>query len=108
MHGAGLYNDRYGTFRLTEQRFTLQERLLVDEFLADMQHLQDELLAGTGHRTLGHAADDPEVRALYLALQVKARQVGISTPVYGCRSRTTPADVPPRPNQRPQPNRSTP
>ena len=35
MHGAGLYNDRYGTFRLAEQRFSPSERALVDEFLAE-------------------------------------------------------------------------
>ena len=34
MHGAGLYNDRYGTFRLAEQKFSPPERALVDEFLA--------------------------------------------------------------------------
>jgi hypothetical protein len=70
MHGAGLYNDRYGTFRLTEQHFTVEERALVDEFLADMQRLQDGLLGQTGHRALGHAADDPQVRGLYLTLQI--------------------------------------
>jgi Protein of unknown function (DUF3891) len=70
MHGAGLYNDRYGTFRLTEQHFTPHERALVDEFLADMQQLQDGLLALTGHRPLGHAAEEPEVMSLYLALQI--------------------------------------
>jgi hypothetical protein len=70
MHGAGLYNDRYGTFRLTEQHFTPDERALVDEFLADMQHLQDDLLARTGHRAIGHAAEEPEVMSVYLALQI--------------------------------------
>jgi len=70
MHGAGLYNDRYGTFRLTEQHFDADERALVDEFLADMQRLQDGLLEQAGHRVLGHAANDPEVFDLYLALQI--------------------------------------
>jgi hypothetical protein len=73
MHGAGLYNDRYGTFRLAEQRFSVEEQALVDEFLADMQLLQDRLWVASGgtHRPPHqHAADDPEVRALYLQLQV--------------------------------------
>jgi len=70
MHGAGIYNDRYGTFRLTERYFSPDEQMLVDEFLADMRHLQDELMAGTGHRPITHAADEPHVMALYLALQI--------------------------------------
>ncbi len=73
MHGAGLYNDRYGTFRLAEQNFNAGEQALVREFLDDMQRLQDDLLGATGHASLaesGHAADDPTVRRLYLTLQV--------------------------------------
>jgi hypothetical protein len=73
MHGAGLYNDRYGTFRLAEQRFNAEEQALVDEFLADMEALQDRLAEVAGHGSFGpghHACDDPEVRARYLLLQV--------------------------------------
>lgn len=73
MHGAGLYNDRYGTFRLAERDFNADEQALVDEFLADMEALQDRLATTVGHGTFGpghHASDDPEVRARYLLLQV--------------------------------------
>lgn len=73
MHGAGLYNDRYGTFRLAEHRFNAEEHALVDEFLADMEALQDRLAVAAGHGSFGaghHACDDPEVRARYLLLQV--------------------------------------
>ena len=34
MHGAGLYNDRYGTFRLAEQRFSPSERATPERLLA--------------------------------------------------------------------------
>jgi hypothetical protein len=37
MHGAGLYNDRYGTFRVAEQHFSPEYRVLVDEFLTDQR-----------------------------------------------------------------------
>jgi len=40
MHGAGLYNDRYGTFRLAEQLVSDSERALVDEFLAEQALFQ--------------------------------------------------------------------
>lgn len=73
MHGAGLYNDRYGTFRLSERSFSPDEQALVDEFLSDMQALQDRLGTAAGQGTFGpghHASDDPEVRARYLLLQV--------------------------------------
>jgi hypothetical protein len=45
MHGAELYNDRYGTFRLAEQHVSASERALVDEFLAE-QALFQQSLAG--------------------------------------------------------------
>lgn len=70
MHGAGIYNDRYGTFRMVERGFNAEEQALVEEFLGDMQDFQDALLARSGHRSVGHAADDPEVRRLYMLLQV--------------------------------------
>lgn len=82
MHGAGLYNDRYGTFRLAEQHFTPDEQRLVDEFLADMAAMQTRL-AGTAwsaakadvrspHAAAGHThiSDDPLVRYEYLLLQI--------------------------------------
>jgi Protein of unknown function (DUF3891) len=73
MHGAGLYNDRYGTFRLNERQFDTEEQALVDEFLSDMAALQDRLAIAAGIGTFGperHASDDPDVRARYLLLQV--------------------------------------
>ncbi|BEP12708.1 hypothetical protein acdb102_10190 [Acidothermaceae bacterium B102] len=74
MHGAGLYNDRYGSYRLEElgdQTLSADERALVDEFLRDMAALQDDL----AHRSFGHhappaAADLPSVRQAYFLLQV--------------------------------------
>lgn len=70
MHGAGLYNDRYRTFRLADQSFTPAEQALVDEFLADMAALQGRLVVAAGHRPVEHPADDPEVWQHYLLLQV--------------------------------------
>lgn len=72
MHGAGLYNDRYGTFRLAEQRFNEGERSLVDEFLSDMAHLQQRLAAKTAYPlpSGGHVSLVPEVQHEYLLLQV--------------------------------------
>src|SRR3954465_3159147 len=43
MHGAGLYNDRYGPFRLAERAFSESERALVDEFLAEQALFQQSL-----------------------------------------------------------------
>jgi hypothetical protein len=70
MHGAGLYNDRYGTFRLTEQHFNAEEQRLVDEFLADMAGLQGRLLSASGHAGTRRPVDDPEAWEHYLLLQV--------------------------------------
>lgn len=75
MHGAGLYNDRYGSHRLAEigeQRLTEVERTLVEEFLADMAELQRRLYA----EAVGHPAPPggphelPAVLDSYLLLQV--------------------------------------
>jgi hypothetical protein len=73
MHGAGLYNDRYGSYRLEEvkeQSLTAEERSVVDEFLRDMALLQSDL----AHQALGHPTPDPpnvpSVRDAYLLLQV--------------------------------------
>jgi hypothetical protein len=71
MHGAGLYNDRYGTFRLAEQHFTAEERALVDEFLAEQALFQESLasrIARIDRKT--HVTRDPHVWRNYLLLQV--------------------------------------
>lgn len=74
MHGAGLYNDRYGSYRLEEigeQTLSTHERALVDQFLTDMADLQRDLYAAaTGHTALTPPPELPEVRAQYLLLQV--------------------------------------
>jgi hypothetical protein len=74
MHGAGLYNDRYGTYRLAElgrQQLNDIERAVVEEFLADMAELQNRLAGQSlGHALPGAASDDPTVRDHYLLLQV--------------------------------------
>jgi hypothetical protein len=63
MHGAGLYNDRYRSYRLEEigeQRLTDQERLLVGEFLSDMAVLQQRLYTeAIGHRAVEPSAVEP-------------------------------------------------
>jgi hypothetical protein len=71
MHGAGLYNDRYGTFRLAERHFSDAERIIVEEFLAEQALFQQSL----GQRILGrelhsHVTTDPHVWYNYLLLQV--------------------------------------
>jgi hypothetical protein len=71
MHGAGLYNDRYGTFRLAERHLSESERALVDEFLAEQALFQQSL----GERIMGrqlqtHITTDPKVWYNYLLLQV--------------------------------------
>lgn len=71
MHGAGLYNDRYGTFRLVEQHFSEAEQVVVDEFLSDMAELQQRLATRVlGREPAGHASVEPAVREDYLTLQV--------------------------------------
>jgi hypothetical protein len=73
MHGAGLYNDRYGSYRLeevAEQSLTAEERSVVDEFLRDMAALQTDL----ARDALGHPTPEPWnvpfIRDAYLLLQV--------------------------------------
>ena len=71
MHGAGLYNDRYGTFRLAELHLSESERALVDEFLAEQALFQQSLadrLAGRALQT--HVTTDPTVWHNDLLLQV--------------------------------------
>lgn len=74
MHGAGLYNGRYGTMgAFGDRQFSADDQALVDEFLADMEVLQDRLAGAAGVGRFGpghHASDDPDVRARYLLLQV--------------------------------------
>ena len=71
MHGAGLYNARYGTFQLIELDLSDEERAIVEELLADMAALQVALAARSGAPTPhGHPSEDPAIRATYLRLQV--------------------------------------
>lgn len=70
MHGAGLYNDRYGTFRLIDLDLNAEEQFLVKEFLQDMQAFQGTLAASIGLHTDDHVSVDPEIRNAYLLLQV--------------------------------------
>ena len=71
MHGAGLYNDRYGTFRLAEQHFSAEERALVDEFLAEQALFQQALSErARGREQHTHITTDPEVWYNYRLLQV--------------------------------------
>jgi Protein of unknown function (DUF3891) len=71
MHGAGLYNDRYGTFRLAEQHFSAEERVLVDEFLAEQALFQQSMAERARGRQLStHVTTDPEVWYNYRLLQV--------------------------------------
>src|SRR5688572_13515995 len=71
MHGAGLYNDRYGTFRLAERSFTPLERELVDEYLAEQELFQQSLAERALRRKLhSHVTTDPEVWYNYLLLQI--------------------------------------
>lgn len=70
MHGAGLYNDRYGTWRLREQHFSTEEQALVDEFLSDQSELQAKLAHQAGLSTGTLPADNPQVWHDYVAMQV--------------------------------------
>jgi Protein of unknown function (DUF3891) len=71
MHGAGLYHDRYGTFRLAEQHFSASERVLVDEFLAEQALFQQSLAERMqGRQQHTHITTDPQVWYNYLLLQV--------------------------------------
>ena len=71
MHGAGLYNDRYGTFRLAEQRFSPSERELVEEFLAEQALFQQSLAErALGRKLHSHVTTDPVVWYNYRLLQV--------------------------------------
>lgn len=71
MHGAGLYNDRYGTFRLNERNLSQAEKDLVEEFLAEQAIFQQSLGERALQRELhSHVTTDPQVWYNYLLLQV--------------------------------------
>src|SRR3954463_4451748 len=71
MHGAGLYNDRYGTFRLAERTFSAAEQAIVDEFLAEQALFQQSLAQrALGREVHAHVTTDPQVWYNYLLLQV--------------------------------------
>lgn len=74
MHGAGLYNDRYGTFRLVDLDLNAEEQLLVREFLHDMEIFQSALAIGIGLASNlaseSHISTNREVCDAYLRLQV--------------------------------------
>jgi len=71
MHGAGLYNDRYGTYRLVDQDFSESERELVDEFLSEQRLFQQSLAERIeGQERHTHITNDPQVWYNYLLLQV--------------------------------------
>jgi hypothetical protein len=71
MHGAGLYNDRYGTFRLNERNLSRAEKDLVDEFLAEQAAFQQSLAERALQREIhSHVTTDPQVWYNYLLLQV--------------------------------------
>jgi len=71
MHGAGLYNDRYGTFRLNERNLSQAEKDLVDEFLSEQALFQQSLAQRALQREIhSHVTTDPQVWYNYLLLQV--------------------------------------
>jgi hypothetical protein len=71
MHGAGVYNDRYGTFRLAEQSFGASERALVDKVLAEQALFQQSLAERMqGRQQHTHITTDPQVWYNYLLLQI--------------------------------------
>ena len=90
MHGAGLYNDRYGTFRLAERQFNPAEQVLVDEFLAEQALFQQSLAErALGRQFHTHVTTDPQVWYTYLLLQVWDR-LSCSTPSGWRRTGTSP------------------
>jgi hypothetical protein len=74
MHGVGLYNDRYGSYRLAElatQELDETETAVVAEFFTDMARLQQRLAGQSlGHDVGDPAHADPLIRHHYLLLQV--------------------------------------
>ena len=65
MHVAGLYNDRYGTFRLAERQFSPAEQALVDEFLADRLSFRSPLPSGSWAAS-SHPRHDRSARLVHL------------------------------------------
>ncbi|MCC7105676.1 MAG: DUF3891 family protein [Chloroflexi bacterium] len=71
MHGAGLYNNRYGTFQLRERNWTPEEKILVEEFLDEQATFQQSLAErALGRQVHTHVTTDPEVWYNYKLLQV--------------------------------------
>jgi hypothetical protein len=71
MHGAGLYNGRYGTFELNPRSFTPLELELAEEFLREQALFQQSLAErALGRKLHTHVTTDPGVWYNYLLLQV--------------------------------------
>jgi hypothetical protein len=68
MHGAGLYNGRYGSYHLFEPSYDPNEQLLVDEFLEEQRQLQEELISKI--ENLPTSFRESQVMYTYLLLQV--------------------------------------
>jgi hypothetical protein len=71
MHGAGLYNDRYGTFRLAERQFSPSEQALVGRVpgrASALSAVPGRACPGPPDHT--HVTTDPQVWYNYLLLQV--------------------------------------
>src|SRR5262249_52814758 len=74
MHGAGLYNDRYGTFRLAERQFSPSEQALVDEFLTEQALFQQSLAErALGRQVHTHVTPPPPFWYNYRWLRSGAR-----------------------------------
>ena len=84
MHGAGLYNDRYGTFRLAERQFSPAEQALVDEFLAEQALFQQSLAErALGRQRHTHVTTDPQVWYNYLLAGLGPPVAAICLPAGG-------------------------
>jgi hypothetical protein len=71
MHGAGLYNGRYGTFTLREPNFNAAEQQISTEFLEEQSALQQSLAeSALGRIADGHPSEDEQVWYTYKLLQV--------------------------------------
>lgn len=71
MHGAGLYNGRYGSYRLTDPDFDSSEQKLVNNFLEEQRRLQESLTAEIADPSVNNPPSlDPRVMYTYLLLQV--------------------------------------
>jgi hypothetical protein len=71
MHGAGLYNGRYASYRLIEPDFDDSEHRLVSEFLEEQGRLQGSLSKEIEDPAISTPpSQDPRVMYTYLLLQV--------------------------------------